>query len=119
MGPKIGLAVLGALTPSQVISSLLTNDIKTLSSIDVIGRKKAENMVLQLREKAEKMTLQDITQCTAAVSLVKRLSDVLYSLGYTRQEVTGALEYVKDAQTPDVPFDTIFKRAMTFLVKKI
>lgn len=119
MGPKIGLAVLGALTPSLVISAILTNDITTLSSIDGIGRKKAESMVLQLRDKAEKITLQDTTQCTPAVSAIKQLSDALYALGYTRQEVTGALESVKGSQSLDVPFDALFKQAMLFLAKKI
>lgn len=119
MGPKIGLAVLSALTPSAFISAILTNDIKTLSSIDGIGRKKAENMIMQLREKVEKITLQDVGQCTPAVSLVKQLGDVLYSLGYTRQEVIGALESVKESVTPDMPFDVIFKQAMLFLAKKV
>ena len=119
LGPKIGLTVLSTLTPSLVISALLTNDIKTLSSIDGIGRKKAENMVLQLREKAEKITLQDMAACTPAVSAVKQLSDTLYALGYTRQEITGALESVKNEQSFDAPFDTLFKQAMLFLVKKI
>lgn len=51
IGPKLALNVLSALTPSELAAAVSGNDIKRLSSISGIGKKTAERIVVELRDK--------------------------------------------------------------------
>ena len=118
VGPKIGLAVLSSLTPALFISAVMTGDIKTLSSIDGIGRKKAESMIMQLKDKVAKFALSGTEQVSHSAQSVKQVSDVLDSLGYTRQEVTGALERLRGDGMLDVSFDEMLRKSLGYLAKR-
>src|SRR5262245_49229105 len=59
IGPRIGLAVLSALSPSALVAAVMSADVMRLSSVDGIGLKKAEGMIVQLKDKVKKLTLQD------------------------------------------------------------
>lgn len=119
LGPRIGLAVLSSLTPSLFVSAILTSDIKGLSSIEGIGPKKAESMILQLKDKASKVAL-DQSEITVGAGHVKQLSDVLASLGYSRSEITSALEHLRQqGMLQQAPFDELVRKGLGFLAKKI
>ncbi len=120
LGPKIGLAVLGALTPPLFASAVLSHDIKTLSSIEGIGVKKAESMVLQLKDKISKLALtHSDTLSNNAAGHVKQLSDVLVSLGYSRTEISMVLEHLRQAGTfQQGSFDELVRKGLGFLAKK-
>ncbi len=119
MGPKIGLGLLSELTPAQCVQAILTNDIKTLSSISGIGRKKAESLALQLKDKVEKLMLASTTQVPQATMALKNINDALYSLGYSRQEVASAMEFLKQSQLLEVSFDEMLRKSLGFLAKRL
>ncbi len=50
-GPKLALALLSALGPERTVRSILTKDLVSLSSVGGIGKKKAERLVLELRDR--------------------------------------------------------------------
>lgn len=119
MGPKIGLGLLSELAPAQFVQAILTNDIKTLSSISGIGRKKAESLALQLKDKVEKLMLASATQVPQATIALKNINDALYSLGYSRQEVASAMEFLKESQLLEVSFDEMLRKSLGFLAKRL
>lgn len=51
IGPKGALGILGTVSPSQFIMAVLTDDIKTLSTAPGIGKKTAQRLVLELKDK--------------------------------------------------------------------
>ena len=55
IGPKIGLAALNHLSPNAFIAALLQGDIKTLSKISGIGTRKAETLIVSLKNKASEL----------------------------------------------------------------
>lgn len=55
IGPRTGLAVLGALDPATVLSAIVREDRATLTRIPGIGKKTAERLILDLAEKARKL----------------------------------------------------------------
>lgn len=122
LGPKIGCALLTHLSPYTIVSSLAYGDTKTLSSVSGIGQKKAEAMVLQLREKAEKMLKEEnfgSEQRENQSNHLVNASQALGALGYSRIEVVQALEYVKKQSeaSSDQSFDYIMRRALGYLSK--
>jgi len=50
-GPKLALALLSALGPERTVRSILAKDLAALSSVGGIGKKKAERLVLELRDR--------------------------------------------------------------------
>lgn len=122
VGPKIGLAALHHLSASTILSAIATNDVKVLSSVSGIGTKKAENIIVQLKDKAEKLLLENpsLAQDNCAARNVTEMTQVLTSLNYSRQEIGAALDYVK-AQ-PDyqsLAFDGLLRKALSFLSKRL
>ena len=54
VGPKAGLAVLSELTPEQVAMAIATDDIKTITRAQGVGKKIAQRIVLELKDKLSK-----------------------------------------------------------------
>lgn len=59
VGPKVGLALLSELSPEQVAMAVATGDSKTLTRAAGVGGKLAQRIVLELRDKFQKMASQD------------------------------------------------------------
>ncbi len=121
LGPKIGLAVLSSLTPEQFLQAIALADIKTLSSVSGIGAKKAELIIMQLRDKAAKVTMPggSSSQEGATLTKIKEISDALSSLNYSRAEVTMALDYIKkNFALQETSFDELLRKSLTFLSRR-
>lgn len=120
IGPKLGLAILAEFSPGAFVLAITTGDIKALSSVSGVGAKKAESMIVQLRDKVAKIsTLELGTSHASHILYLKQVSDVLDSLSYSRQEIQGALEYVKkNCALETAPFDELMRKSLSFLSKK-
>lgn len=122
IGPKIGLAALHSLSASAVLSAIATNDVKALSSVSGIGTKKAENIIVNLKSKVEKLLLAapELTQENSAARHVTEVTQVLTTLNYSRQEIQAALEYVKaQPDYQNLVFDGLLRKTLGYLSKRI
>lgn len=93
LGPKGALAVLSVYSPDAFRKALSTEDIDALTLIPGIGKKTAQRMILELREKlalpaADSVPGADASMRTALVEV----RDALLSLGYTPAEARTALD---------------------------
>jgi holliday junction DNA helicase RuvA len=120
IGPKVALALVNGLTPAAFVTAVLTGDTRALSSVDGVGPKKAESIILQLKDKVTKVAFaQDSTRSSVVVHL-KQLSDALFSLGYSRFEVTSALEQIKREGSLEVSsFDVLLRKSLAVLAKRL
>lgn len=121
LGPKIGLAVLSSLTPEQFLQAIALADIKALSSVSGIGSKKAELIIMQLRDKAAKITSAVSSSSQEGITLtkIKEVSDALSSLNYSRAEITRALDHIKkNFQLQEISFDELLRKSLSFLSKR-
>lgn len=121
IGPKIGLSVLGTLSASQFLAAVREHDIKTLSSVNGIGAKKAEQMLVQLRHKVAKLYESGAIAADegSGVAHWKDLSDALGSLNYSRPEVQQAIHYLHETSGgKDVSFDQLLRSALSYLSQK-
>jgi Holliday junction DNA helicase RuvA len=121
IGPKIGLAALAQLSPESFLQAILLNDIKTLSSLSGIGTKKAEALVVCLKDKVAKLDsgiTSGLGSEAGTLKHFKQVSDALSSLNYSRSEIAGALEFVKKNSTDTSKFDEMLRKALSFLAKR-
>ena len=112
IGPKSALAILGSMPLSDLRLAILTGDATALSRAPGIGKKTAQRLSLELKDKlaqdalAGGVSMDDIV-ITADVDApvqdaVSEAMLALKSLGYTPQEAANALKGVKgQADTPD------------------
>lgn len=119
MGPKIGLAVIAHLGPKAFLDAVVSGNHEVLSAVPGIGEKKAEQMIVQLRHKVEKLIAAGMEGSEVVDSgHMPQVAQVLTSLNYTRQEIARAMRYVQEACEPSAPFDKIMRQALAFLAKK-
>mgnify|MGYP005763907925 FL=1 len=104
VGPKGAIALLNIMNPQEIISAIITSDIKTLSSGQGIGKKIAQRMVLELKDKVDIMdvinikpeTVEDIEENDTT----KATLEALLALGFTRQEILKVINGIEDKNIP-------------------
>ena len=97
VGPKAGLAILSAMTPSQFSLAVMTGDEKTLTMAQGVGKKMAQRIILELKDKLAgempEQSFQGVAAMPAAAgNKVSEASAALASLGYSQSEIGAALK---------------------------
>lgn len=119
VGPKIGLAALEVMSPDVFLQAIIEKDIKLLSTVSGIGAKKAESMILQLKDKVAKLIDEGFQIKEAAgLGAFKDLSGVLTSLGYSQKEISPAIDYAREQLPASSSFDECLRKALSYLSKK-
>lgn len=98
VGPKLGIAVLSSIRLGELAAAIATSDVKRLSMAKGMGKKTAERVILELREK---VSAADIAQNSTTTTPTSSLGDedavvALMSLNFTRQESLKAIARAKE-----------------------
>lgn len=115
IGPKVSMAILSVLSPAQLALAIVTNDIKTLCTAPGVGKKTAQRMVLELKEKIDKETLvgQETQDPTFAMQGGQNeVIEALVALGYQPQEAMRALNTIEDK---DQDISTLIKLSLKLM----
>ena len=110
VGPKLGLGILSAISPDQFVGLIISGDTKGLQKLPGIGKKSAERLVLELKDKIESLgiagtftpggTISALVK--APVGVTEEVVEALMALGYSAQEVQPVVQDVYDG-TQEVP----------------
>lgn len=111
IGPKVASGILSATSPKKLKNAIYSNDIKLLCKFPGIGKKTAERIVLELKDKIEISSIEDISEIVEPVD--DEAVQALISLGYTRFEVNKALNGVGR----DLSLEEIIKQGLKRLSK--
>lgn len=116
IGPKLAITILSGMAAEDMVRAIRGNDIARLTRIPGIGRKTAERMVLELRDKLPEV---GPTSTPAPPSMSATEEDVLsalLNLGYQRAAAEKALAVVAKNGKGGA-FDAMFRDALTALSK--
>ncbi len=98
VGPKAGLAVLSELSPEQVAMAIATDDIKTITRAQGIGKKIAQRIILELKDKLAKAVSADSSMSAVQTGAANAVSgnipkaiEALGVLGYNPADVSPVL----------------------------
>ena len=96
IGPKAGLSILSQMTPDEVARAIFAGDAKAFSKAPGIGKKTAERIVLELKDKMDiKSALQaEPGQMQTVSSALEEAAEALTSLGYQKAEAVAAVRGV-------------------------
>jgi len=113
IGPKLAVTILSGMEASTMVAAIKGNNVAALTRIPGIGKKTAERMVLELRDKLDAF---GIPAATAVASPVEEdVVSALVNLGYQRPIAERALARL--GSTADESFDGLFRKAMAALAK--
>ncbi|MEP6782808.1 MAG: Holliday junction branch migration protein RuvA [Acidobacteriota bacterium] len=90
IGPKLALSVLSGIEPRDLAGAILRNDIARLTAIPGVGKKTAERICVELRDRLPKAI--DASPASPADSLREDLISALANLGYHRQSIDKSLD---------------------------
>ncbi len=112
IGPKLAVTILSGSGVDDLVTAIRRSDLPRLTAIPGVGKKTAERIVLELKDK-----LQDFIEAAPARSATE--SDVLSALenlGYNRGLADGAVRRAVEGDG-NPAFDVLFKRALQILTK--
>ena len=98
IGPKVALGILSSITVSKLFQAIHGKQIAVLTKLPGVGKKSAERMILELKDKAAELDGGEGELEAPAEEIGDSLSDAaaaLSSLGYSQAEISSVLRRVK------------------------
>lgn len=114
IGPKLAITILSGMPVDAMIAAIKGNNVASLTRVPGIGKKTAERMVLELRDKLDAFGVPPET-VTAASPVQEDVISALVNLGYQRPMAERALATLGNVSGQS--FDSLFRKAMAALAK--
>ena len=119
VGPKAALAILSSTTPEGLAMAVITGDEKTLTMAPGVGKKIAQRIILELKDKiAKEQQSGGFVPSAAAVSVgggkSVEAAQALAVLGYSQADIAAAL---KGLDVDSLPLEEIVRQALRRMVK--
>ena len=123
VGPKAALAILSATTPESLAMAIVTEDAKTLTAAPGIGKKIAQRIILELKDKMARETAgggldfsggKGVPAAPVFTNKATEAAQALAVLGYSSQEVGIAL---KGVDVENLPLEEIIRQSLKKMVK--
>jgi Holliday junction DNA helicase RuvA len=113
IGPKLAITILSGMPAEEMVNAIRGNDIARLTKIPGIGRKTAERMVLELRDKLPPVGADQVHVVPSLSAVQEDVLSALVNLGYQRV----AAEKVLTSIEQNGAFDAMFRAALTVMAK--
>jgi Holliday junction DNA helicase RuvA len=111
VGPKVALAVLSGGTPRELLNAIASGDTARFQAVPGIGKRTAERIIVELREKvAGKVTDEIVVRHTASDDPRTLAREGLLGLGFSSQEADGMLDTAA-GETPEQLISEALKAA--------
>jgi len=111
IGPKLAVTILSGGSVEDLAGAIKRSDLARLTAIPGVGKKTAERIILELKDK-----LQDFVEGPAKSGVEADVLSALENLGYNRALCESALSRAASGDAA-APFDVLFKRALQILTK--
>jgi Holliday junction DNA helicase RuvA len=120
IGPKLAIAVLSGVDSRDLVAAVQRGDVARLTAIPGIGKKTAERIVLELRDRLSQLAAVAPSGTSPVASGGDRvradLLSALQNLGYHRAQADKAVDKVL-AASPERPFEQVLKDALRELMR--
>jgi Holliday junction DNA helicase RuvA len=118
IGPGIALNILTSMRAAQFLDVITTQNEKALSALNGIGEKKAEQIIVHLKHKVQKLIGTGAISIEHQESFVlwQNVTDVLTSLNYSKPEITKTMNFLVEKYTgQNCPLDQLIRSALAYL----
>lgn len=108
VGPRLALGILSGIEAGELTAALRGGDLARLTRIPGVGKKTAERLVVELRDKMPAAVAGEPTSSPAPSALKEDVLSALANLGYPRPQAERALEKAV-RQSPDARFEDLLR----------
>lgn len=115
VGPKLALSVLSGLTVTELSLAITEGNVKRISSVHGIGKKTAERLILELRDKIdplEALAGRPADGDTARNAMLRDAILALGALGFPQEQARKMVQSVLDAETEIKDTEALLRRAL-------
>ena len=118
IGPTLAQKILSGISPTDLADAISRNDARKLSTIPGVGKKTAERMCLELRDKLALTEAQQAASPAAGRSSVDEdVHSALLNLGYRPKDAEAALESARKQMGADAELSALLKAALRQLTR--
>lgn len=124
VGPKLALAVISVLSPAEVVTAIQNDRVTTLIRVPGIGRKGAEKMIVELRDRVGALAADLDTAAQSGEQISSELwreqvSSGLQGLGWSSKDADAAVEKIAPlvADNPQISLGRLMKAALQTLAR--
>lgn len=97
IGPKVSHAIISALSLAEIVDAISSGDSKTLEKVSGLGKKGAQRIILELKEKVTSFDVMPRTAGSSPSSQGISIAQALSGLGFNGKEIDHALEIVRES----------------------
>ncbi|MBD3232053.1 hypothetical protein GF322_05365 [Candidatus Dependentiae bacterium] len=118
IGPGIAINILSQIDSMQFLEIVSSQNEDALSDINGIGPKKAEHIIMFLKNKVAKLLSSGQIKIGKQQNFVQwqNVNDVLTSLNYSKSEITKTMQYLTEKySTQNVSIDQLIRAALSYL----
>jgi holliday junction DNA helicase RuvA len=119
VGPKVAMNVMSGLETAELASAIAKGEVARLTKIHGVGRKTAERLVLELKEKVKTLSLEAKPGTTKAApaegGVTADLISALINLGYKEPQAEAAAEAAAERAGEGAAFELVFREALKVL----
>ncbi len=126
IGPKLGITLLSGMSADEMIASIRTNNLARLTLIPGVGRKTAERLVVELREKVAALSSPELEEELGAKTEVPQVLteegvradalSALLNLGYQRSAAEKAIDGAL-GEAADISVESVLRRSLRKLAR--
>jgi holliday junction DNA helicase RuvA len=126
IGPKLGITLLSGMSADEIIASIRTNNLARLTLIPGVGRKTAERLIVELREKVAELSSAQLEEELGAKPEVSAEStedtvradalSALLNLGYQRSGAEKAIDAAL-GEGGDITVESVLRRSLKKLAR--
>lgn len=121
IGPKLGLSVLSTLSVADLVSAIQAGDMEKLATVPGIGKKSAGRIVLELKDKVERLRIMPAALPPATGDQSSRMQDdalsALVNLGYRAQEAKDTIKRIAESQSGSMPLKDLIRETLKELAR--
>jgi Holliday junction DNA helicase RuvA len=111
IGPRLAQVVLSGMAPDDLLKAISTGDVARLTTIPGVGKKTAERMVVELRDRMKDVAALAPGERTATVAPEDDLLAALVNLGYKQVHAERVVAQVRQ-DLPDAAFADLLRQAL-------
>jgi len=120
VGPKVAMSVLSGMEVEDLVAAIAKGDVARLTKIHGVGRKTAERLVLELKEKVKTLSLEakpggKKAPISAEAGVAADLISALINLGYKEPQAEAAAQAASERAGGNAAFEVVFREALKVL----
>ena len=116
IGPRLAVNILSGITPTELADSIIHGNLARLVSIPGVGRKTAERIMVEMRDKLPGLALdRDMAapiKTTAAETIIEDALSALVNLGYKKRVAKSAIDEAQQKLEGEITLESLLKESL-------